>query len=120
MDCIITDTINQIAIKDLNYSQSIIWAILNSKLINWYVYYFIFSKAIRTMHFDNAVTDRIPIAHLNKSVVEQIESLVSQTLAAKKADPKTDTLKLEKQIDQLVYKLYDLTEEEITIIENRK
>lgn len=41
-------------------------------------------------------------------------------LAAKKANPKSDTSALEKQINELVYKLYDLTEAEIAIIENRK
>jgi len=39
-------------------------------------------------------------------------------LSTKKANPNADTSKLEKQIDELVYKLYDLTDEEIAIIEN--
>lgn len=37
--------------------------------------------------------------------------------SAKKSDSTADTSKLEKQIDQLVYQLYDLTEEEIKIVE---
>jgi hypothetical protein len=36
----------------------------------------------------------------------------------KKQNPSVDTTALENQIDQLVYKLYELTEEEIKIIEN--
>jgi adenine-specific DNA-methyltransferase len=35
----------------------------------------------------------------------------------KKAKPQADTSALEKQIDQLVYQLYGLTNEEIAIIE---
>jgi len=46
-----------------------------------------------------------------------IESRVTQILDLKKADPKADTAALEAEIDQLVYKLYDLTEEEIRIVE---
>jgi len=34
-----------------------------------------------------------------------------------KTDPKKDTSSLESQIDQLVYQLYELTPEEIAIIE---
>ncbi len=114
---IITDTINQITIKDMKYSVTTLWSILNSHMMNWYIYYFIFGKAIRTMHFDNAVTDRIPIANLNKIIEDQIKIFADQILAAKKADPKADTSALEKQIDQLVYQLYDLTDDEIAIIE---
>ncbi len=35
----------------------------------------------------------------------------------KKADPAADTSALEAEIDQLVYALYGLTEEEIKIVE---
>jgi hypothetical protein len=41
-------------------------------------------------------------------------------LIAKKSDPKPDTTPLEKEIDQLVYQLYGLTEEEIKIVEGEK
>jgi len=36
----------------------------------------------------------------------------------KKQNPSADTTDLENQIDQLVYQLYELTEDEIAIIEN--
>ena len=53
------------------------------------------------------------------STQEQIPiiTLVDQILSAKAANPKADTSALERQIDEMVYKLYDLTEEEIAIIE---
>ncbi|WP_353686043.1 hypothetical protein [Thermodesulfovibrio sp. 3462-1] len=54
---------------------------------------------------------------------KQIESLVSQILSlTQSSDYETDQTKqakvkeLEAQIDQLVYKLYGLTEEEIKIV----
>jgi hypothetical protein len=43
--------------------------------------------------------------------------IVDQILAAKKQDPQADIGQWEKEIDQLVYKLYNLTDEEIKIIE---
>jgi hypothetical protein len=38
----------------------------------------------------------------------------------KKRDPKTDTSAWEGEIDRLVYELYDLTPEEIAIVEGHK
>ena len=53
----------------------------------------------------------------SKDQQHPIITLVDQILAAKKANPQTDTADLEKQIDQLVYKLYNLTPAEIETIE---
>ncbi len=43
--------------------------------------------------------------------------LVDQILAAKQKDPNAKTSALERQIDQMVYNLYGLTEDEIKIVE---
>ena len=48
-----------------------------------------------------------------------VVKLLDRILSAKKADPNADTSALEAEIDQLVYKLYDLTPEEIAIVEGR-
>ena len=50
-------------------------------------------------------------------MVSQIESLVDKILDAKKTNHAADTTALEKEIDQLVYQLYELTDEEIGIVE---
>ena len=62
----IVDTINQISVNN-DYSDKFIWGLLNSDLLNWFVYRFIFGKAIRTMHFDNSVTSRLPIPDISLS-----------------------------------------------------
>ena len=59
-DFAIVDTINQITFNEDN-SNKVFWLILNSRLINWYCYRFIYARAIRTMQFDNPITNRIPI-----------------------------------------------------------
>jgi len=41
-------------------------------------------------------------------------------LSAKAANLATDTSSMEAEIDALVYKLYDLTDEEIKIVEGKK
>jgi hypothetical protein len=58
-----------------------------------------------------------PITFANESIVKQIENFVETILSAKHQNPNADTSQLELEIDQLVYQLYDLSEEEIRIVE---
>lgn len=180
----IVDTINQITVNE-DYSKFYVWSLLNSKLINWYCYRFIYAKAIRTMQFDNPVTSKIPIPQNNDNIIdiiiEKSEKLyehylelnqvknkflnrvkyhfegikINKTLnnyetldfnkfnkqlkkqkfkmSLKKEEEWEDYFiysqnsclsieselnKLEHEINNLIYKLYELTDEEIAIIEN--
>ncbi|NCA84942.1 MAG: type II restriction endonuclease [Clostridia bacterium] len=61
---------------------------------------------------------QIPIAKGNQEVRSKINTQVNKILKNKEANPDFDSTAIETQIDQLVYQLYDLTEEEIEIIEN--
>lgn len=60
---------------------------------------------------------QIPIASANESQSKVITEKVNKILDLKKADPAADTSALEAEIDQLVYALYELTEEEVKIVE---
>jgi adenine-specific DNA-methyltransferase len=60
-----------------------------------------------------------PITSENQSLVAQIESLVDQILAQKRDNPRADTRDLERAIDELVYRLYDLAPDEIRLIESK-
>lgn len=53
-------------------------------------------------------------ANTNKEIIR----LVKEVLMAKKTN--ADTSSLEREIDQLVYQLYGLTDEEIAIVEGKK
>jgi hypothetical protein len=61
---------------------------------------------------------QIPIISGNDIVRKKISDLVNEILSIKKQNPPANTTDLEIQIDQLVYQLYGLTEEEIKIIES--
>lgn len=50
---------------------------------------------------------------------DAIVTLVEQCLAAKSMDPQSDILMLEREIDQIVYQLYNLTSNEIAIVEGK-
>lgn len=99
-----------------------ILAVLNSKLMNYY-----YSKKYFASHmqggafgFDTGSVNNLPIPKIdstNKALSDEIISLVEQILDSKAKDPTTDTKELESKIDSLVYKLYNLTKDEIKIIE---
>jgi hypothetical protein len=61
--------------------------------------------------------NNLPIKLTDSKSQEKIEIIADQILNKKSQDNSADTTDLESQIDQLVYQLYDLTEEEIKIIE---
>lgn len=56
-------------------------------------------------------------AKILKLVTKDFSNIVDQILVAKQKDPKADPSALERQIGEMVYALYGLTSEEITIIE---
>ena len=76
---IIVDTINQLKIIDNDISPYYVLGLLNSKFTNWYAYRFIFGKAIRTMQFDNPITDRIPVViDKQDKVISCVKKLLEQ------------------------------------------
>lgn len=96
-----------------------ILGILNSKLTNtWFEYYYNTTK-VSGNYFDlngNQIGS-IPIPTATKEQQQEIITLVDKILAAKKQDSSADTTEWEKLIDQKVYELYGLTEDEIAIVE---
>ncbi|GAA7517264.1 class I SAM-dependent DNA methyltransferase [Helicobacter pylori] len=70
--------------------------------------------------YQKAFIERLPIPQItpqNQKLAHKITDCAKQILKAKEKDPKANTQKLEKEIDALVYQLYNLTDEEIKIIE---
>ncbi|MUV09843.1 class I SAM-dependent DNA methyltransferase [Helicobacter pylori] len=71
--------------------------------------------------YKKAFIERLPIPKItpeNQKLAHKITDGAEAILEAKEKDPKANTQKLEKEIDALVYQLYNLTDEEIKIIEN--
>ncbi|WRA14564.1 class I SAM-dependent DNA methyltransferase [Helicobacter pylori] len=71
--------------------------------------------------YKKAFIERLPIPKItekNQELAHKITDGAKQILQAKAKDPKANTQRLEKEIDALVYQLYNLTDEEIKIIEN--
>ncbi|HEG0309437.1 TPA: Eco57I restriction-modification methylase domain-containing protein [Campylobacter coli] len=56
----------------------------------------------------------------NEKLADELINLVDEILKAKEQDKNANTQELENKINSIVYKLYNLTEEEIKIIENKE
>ena len=111
------DTVNNTVVYDSSFKIETISALLNSKLINWYAYKFIFCSAIRTMHFDDYYVGKIPLPNISKKQQKSIVDLVNKIINAKTRSIEHDISDLERKLDQLIYKVYGLTNKEITLIE---
>ncbi|MFN4235451.1 MAG: Eco57I restriction-modification methylase domain-containing protein [Bacteroidia bacterium] len=111
-----------IIIKDnpTSYPLECLLAILNSKLATFY-HFNSSPKATKGAFPKILVYDvnNFPLPkQIDSNIQKILETLVEQILAKKAQEHSADTTELENQIDQLVYQLYELTEEEIAIIEN--
>ncbi len=94
-------------------------ALLNSKCIYFAMRKFYMGGGIEGELKTNNL-EKIPIPQItekNQELARKIIALVDKILQAKEKDPKANTQGLEKEIDALVYQLYNLTDEEIKIIE---
>jgi hypothetical protein len=95
--------------------------ILNSNLIDfWFKKIFVNNDKLFP-YIRKSQLEKIPIKNAisdNKNLYSQIGDIVLKIQEKKKNNVNADVKNLESQIDQLVYKLYDLTQEEIEIIEN--
>ena len=92
-------------------------ALLNSKALNFYhkyLYLDIEKELFQKILIENC--KRFPVLAFDNK--EELEAKVNQIISLKQSNPEADITELEHQIDQMVYKLYGLTEEEIEIVEN--
>ncbi|WP_231208145.1 class I SAM-dependent DNA methyltransferase [Helicobacter pylori] len=99
-----------------------ITALLNSKCIYFAMRKFYMGGGIEGELKTNNL-EKIPIPKItpqNQELAHKITDCAKVILEAKEKDPKANTQKLEKEIDALVYQLYNLTDEEIKIIEERQ
>jgi len=118
------DTVQNTIIENQNYSYEYILGLLNSTFVSWFTYKFIYCSAIRTMHFDNAYIGKIIIPDISldeqKPIIERVQKIIEKTKLTDYHDNnslKNEVLKFQLEIDNIVYELYGLTDEEISIVE---
>ena len=104
--------------ENSNIELKYIMALINSRLMSYY-FQINTAKAVRKL-FPKIILKDLRLFPIKKIPIEKQEpfiNLANSVIEAKKNDPSADTTELENNIDQLVYQLYNLTDEEIKIIE---
>lgn len=109
-------------IKTQRINVKYLTAILNSKLVAFWL------KHKGKMQGNNYQIDKEPLLNIpivdtnskNKKLADELINLVDEILKAKEQNKNANTQELENKINSLVYKLYNLTEDEIKIIENKE
>ncbi|GAA8588048.1 class I SAM-dependent DNA methyltransferase [Helicobacter pylori] len=109
-------------LHDFRIDRFLILGVLNSKLMTYFYKKKFFPTHMQggAFGFDTLSVETLPIPQItksNKPIADKIIALVDKILALKEKDPKANTQELEKEIDALIYQLYNLTAEEIKIIE---
>ncbi|EAH8464892.1 class I SAM-dependent DNA methyltransferase [Campylobacter jejuni] len=108
-------------IKTQRINVKYLTGLLNSKLVAFWL------KHKGKMQGNNYQIDKEPLLNIpivdtnskNKKLADELINLVDEILKAKEQDKNANTQELENKINSLVYKLYNLTEEEIKIIEGK-
>ncbi|EAK0654505.1 class I SAM-dependent DNA methyltransferase [Campylobacter coli] len=119
-DCYVSATFYVIKTQRINVKY--LTAILNSKLVAFWL------KHKGKMQGNNYQIDKEPLLNIpvvninskNEKLANKLISLVDEILKAKEQNKNANTQELENKINSLVYKLYNLTEDEIKIIENKE
>jgi len=93
--------------------------ILNSKFVSWFL-----REEFRHKHLaggylaiNKSTIEQLPLVSLSKKNQSDIAMLVHKMIAQKQVDPNVDALQLEMEIDRYVYNIYNLSSEEIAVIE---
>lgn len=110
-------TIHSCHIKDKRFLLKYILAVFNSNLIK-YFYHKTNSQGgnifpqIRISSVEN-----IPVKQINQETQKRIVRIVDNILEYKKVKQNHDTSDFEQQLDNIVYRLYDLTYDEVKVID---
>ena len=118
---LVLNSVNIAVIKDFsNPIINILLGIYNSKIIDFWYKISVQEPGKTFAEVKIVYLKRVPLPEFSKfdmNIINYIDEKVSSTLSTKKTNPQADTTALEAEIDQLVYELYGLTEEEIAIVE---
>ncbi|EQB3603927.1 DUF7149 domain-containing protein [Campylobacter coli] len=118
-DCYVSATFYVIKTQRINVKY--LTAILNSKLIAFWL------KHKGKMQGNNYQIDKEPLLNIpivtinskNQKIADELINLVDEILKAKEQDKNANTSPLEEKINNMVYKIYNLIEEEIKTIEGK-
>jgi len=92
-------------------------AVLNSSIGRWLIQEYVTKLDTGGYMMQKTFLDKIPIYFPTDNEEKPFIVIVDKILEAKSKDPQANTIELEKEIDEMVYKLYELTYEEVKVVD---
>lgn len=86
----------------------------NSKLANWFFKCFSTNSNVNGYEIES-----IPFPAVYNNEQEQIANIVKNIISVKKLDCNADTSTMEYQIDKLIYEIFNLSKDDIAIVEGK-
>jgi hypothetical protein len=121
-----SNTLHGTTITDSKYNPIYVMALMNSTLMTWYYRSTTTEEGKVFAQIKIQILRKLPIKEASKSEQQRFINIINRILDKTKDDDYLQNPKkqakvktLEAEIDQLVYKLYDLTPEEIKIVEGK-
>jgi hypothetical protein len=103
--------------KSDDFDNKYILALFHSKLFDYYIKKLMVTNKQAFPQILMTDIENLPLKKIDRMDQEVFVHRITKILDIKRNDPTADINTLEQEIDQLVYKLYGFTEEEIMIIE---
>lgn len=103
--------------RDKTYDLRFILGLLNSRLLNYYFQWLNPEKGEALAEVKKEHVENLVIKKPSEKQSDTVIRIVDRILAAKEREPAADTTKLEREIDNVVYTLYELTPDQIEVIE---
>ena len=117
VDLVIDETVNNLTVEK-TVSPHYILGLLHSKIINWYVYRFVFSKGIRSIQFDPPTTNKTPVIVAREDeVIRLAKAMLMCCGGGGGAEANAEAKRLASKLDNMFYDIFDLTAREIRMVE---
>lgn len=98
-----------------DYQIEYILAIINSKVMNYYYQYLNPEKGEALAEVKKTFVEQLQIKSTEQEIQDSISEIVSRIMLLKKEG--SNTTKLQDELDKIFYDIYELTEDEIRIVE---
>lgn len=113
MGTLSVDTVTNILVDEPNLKY--VLALLNSKIVNFFIIYNLYNKSRLTMHTDRKYLEKIPIPKISYDTKHKICIIVDRLLSITDEDHR---IKLMKELNNEIFSIYSLSTREINLIDN--
>lgn len=111
-------SINNLVLKaEYSHLYPIVVALLNSNVVNWYYANNFSNNSSLTVNISKTYLEMIPIPDIDENSENIIRTLVNKLMSIKSEDLSSDISDLEKELNFIIYKIYNLSYDEVLIID---